>query len=50
MISESNAIAEIAKSIYEARLRTKLESKHWDQFVAIEPASGDCVVFGRLVA
>jgi hypothetical protein len=41
MISESNAIAEKAKSIYEARMRLELESKHRDRFVAIEPRSGD---------
>lgn len=30
-----------AERIYESRLRTELERLHRDQFVAIEPESGD---------
>ena len=33
------SIAEDAKQVYEADLKTKLESGHRDQFVAIEPVS-----------
>jgi len=33
------SIAEQAKRIYELRLKAKLEAKHRDQFVAIEPVS-----------
>lgn len=35
------SIAERAKAIYQARLRENLEDKHRDEFVAIEPNSGD---------
>lgn len=38
------AVAEKAKTIYEQRLRAELESSHPDQFVAIEPDSGDFFV------
>ena len=31
----------IARRIYEERLRSKLEESHRDEFVAIEPVSGD---------
>lgn len=34
-------IAAAARKIYEDRLRTTLESSHRDEFVAIEPVSGD---------
>ena len=30
-----------AKRIYETRLRSKLEPRHNDEFVAVEPTSGD---------
>ena len=33
------SIAERAKQYYEAELRTKLESNHLNEFVAIEPVS-----------
>ena len=33
------SIAEQAKRVYESRLRTQLEAKHRNQFVAIEPVS-----------
>lgn len=42
MVSDrSKSVAEKAKSIYEERLRTSLETDHRDKFVAIEPDSGD---------
>ena len=42
MISEQNRNeAENAKHIYVDRLQSKLEASHLNQFVAIEPASGD---------
>ena len=37
----SQTVASAAKSIYEERLRETLERSHRDQFVAIEPISGD---------
>lgn len=40
MIAQPN-IAEAAKKIYEARLRGMLEAANRDDFVAIEPQSGD---------
>jgi len=40
MVSNSS-VAERAKKIYELSLRTNLESNHQDEFVAIEPESGD---------
>ena len=33
------SIAEAAKRLYEAELRTSLEAEHCDEFVAIEPES-----------
>ena len=33
------SIAEKAKSVYEADLKSRLEATHRDQFVAIEPIS-----------
>jgi len=33
------SIAEQAKQFYDSRLKTELEAKHRDQFVAIEPVS-----------
>lgn len=42
MISEQNkSVAEKAKLIYVELLQNKLEASHLNQFVAIEPASGD---------
>ena len=42
MISAKRAdVARRAKQLYEAKLRTKLEASHRDEFVAIEPDSGD---------
>ena len=41
MIFKTNAVAEKAKSIYEDRLRSELESQYRDKFVAIEPVSGE---------
>lgn len=35
------SIAERAKAIYQDRLRENLETRHRDEFVAIEPDSGD---------
>jgi hypothetical protein len=40
MIREFN-IAERAKVIYQDRLQVSLENQHRDEFVAIEPNSGD---------
>ena len=41
MISEeSRAVAEKARSFYEARLREELEQKHIGKYVCIEPVSG----------
>jgi hypothetical protein len=34
-------IAERAKALYQDRLREILESRHRDEFVAIEPSSGN---------
>jgi len=34
-------MAERAQAIYEQRLRPLLENSHHDQFIAIEPDSGD---------
>ena len=42
MVSEeTKSVISRAKEIYERRLRSSLEAKHRDQFVAIEPDSGD---------
>ena len=35
------SVATAARKIYEERLREILERTHWDDFVAIEPISGD---------
>ncbi len=42
MISpESENVAQRAELIYEQRLRDQLEPSHQDEFIAIEPISGD---------
>ena len=42
MISEqSENVARRAERIYEQRLKDRLEESHPDEFVAIEPVSGD---------
>ena len=33
------AVAQIAKDVYDAELRERLEAEHRDEFVAIEPVS-----------
>lgn len=39
--SHTLAVSRAAKEIYESRLRAQLESSYRNQFVAIEPESGD---------
>jgi hypothetical protein len=39
--SNSIDVAKHAQSIYQERLRARLEASHPDEFVAIEPQSGD---------
>ena len=39
--AQTQSVAERAKRIYDERLRADLEPGHHDQFVAIEPESGD---------
>jgi hypothetical protein len=39
--AQTQSVAERAKRIYDERLRADLETHHRDQFVAIEPESGD---------
>ncbi len=42
MVSQQSMdVAQKAQVIYEQRLRTKLEATNLDDFVAIEPESGD---------
>ena len=41
MSQDSETIADRARRIYEERLRGTLEESHIDEFVAIEPISGD---------
>ncbi len=42
MVSKNGpTVAEAARQIYEAQLRDELEATHRDDFVAIEPTSGD---------
>ncbi|MFO7902901.1 MAG: hypothetical protein ACQESR_18300 [Planctomycetota bacterium] len=41
MSQTSEKVADRAKRIYEERLRTTLEQSHMNEFVAIEPISGD---------
>ena len=42
MVSEeTKSVISRAKEIYERRLRSSLEANHRDQFVAIEPDSGE---------
>lgn len=38
---ESESIAQRAELIYEQRLKSQLEQSHQNQFIAIEPISGD---------
>ena len=38
---ETKRVIERAKRIYADQLKSRLESEHWDQFVAIEPESGE---------
>jgi hypothetical protein len=39
--SHTLAVGQKAKAIYETRLRAQLEASHANQFVAIEPESGE---------
>jgi hypothetical protein len=39
--AESEVVAERARLVYDRQLRGKLEAEHPDEFVAIEPESGD---------
>ena len=39
--AETKSVIKRAKDIYAQRLKGALESSHMDQFVAIEPESGD---------
>jgi hypothetical protein len=39
--ADVNAMVRNAENIYEERLRSLLEPSHRDEFVAIEPVSGD---------
>ena len=39
--AETKSVIARAKEIYEQRLKSSLESSHRDQYVAIEPDSGD---------
>lgn len=38
---DSNSVAQQAEALYRERLQTLLEPAHVDEFVAIEPVSGD---------
>jgi hypothetical protein len=40
-INGANDIARLAQAIYDADLKEQLELSHRDEFVAIEPVSGD---------
>jgi len=40
-IDRSNDVARLAQAIYDQRLKDQLETTHRDEFVAIEPISGD---------
>ena len=42
-------VSDKAKQIYESRLRMRLEAEHPDEFVAIEPESGEYFVAGEFV-
>ncbi len=45
MVSEeTKSVISRAKEIYEQRLRSSLEANHRDQFVSIEPDSGEFFV------
>ncbi len=46
--AETRSVIDRAKRIYDERLRAPLEAGHRDQFVAIEPESGDHFVAGTL--
>ncbi len=39
--AETKLVIDRAKQIYANRLQAELESRHMDQFVAIEPESGE---------
>ncbi len=39
--AESEVVAQRARLVYDRTLRVKLEAEHTDEFVAIEPESGD---------
>lgn len=41
MSQTSESVADQARRIYQQRLRTSLEEAHRDEFVAIEPLSGE---------
>lgn len=35
------SVGEVARAIYAQKLRSQLETEHWDEFVAIEPESSE---------
>jgi hypothetical protein len=39
--AETRSVIDRAKQLYANRLQAELESRHMDQFVAIEPESGE---------
>src|SRR6516165_2395911 len=41
---ESKVVAQQARTVYESRLRQQLEREHPDQYVCIEPVSGNFFV------
>ena len=50
MVSDKTAeVARRAKSLYEEKLRTKLEATNMNDFVAIEPDSGE-YFFGKTLS
>lgn len=48
--AETKSVIARAKEVYEQRLRIDLEADHRDEFVAIEPDSGEFFVAGRFDA
>jgi hypothetical protein len=46
--SESEVVVERARLMYDRLLRAKLEAEHPDEFVAIEPESGNYFLGGTL--
>lgn len=48
-IQNSQSIAELAKSIYEERIRAQVEAEHFGEFLSLDVDSGDYEIDKKLL-